>query len=48
MLVAELDAGTAAAEALIDHLQAMGSPCRATIQVKRGDREYQVIVAPFQ
>jgi len=46
MLIAELDAGTTAAEALVDHLQAMGSPVRATIPVKRGDREYQITVSP--
>ena len=45
MLIAELDAGTAAAEALVDHLQAMGAGV-ATIPVKRGDREYQIVVSP--
>lgn len=42
MLAAELDAGTAAAEALVDHLDAMGSPGRVTIPVKRGDREFEI------
>jgi len=44
MLVAEVEAGQAAAEALIDHLEAMGNPASFEIPVTRDGRSFKVKV----
>lgn len=44
MLVAEVEAGQIAAEALIDHLEAMGDPASVEIPVSRNGRSFKVKV----
>lgn len=44
MLVAEVEAGQAAAEALIDHLEAMGDPASVEIPISRNGRSFKVKV----
>ena len=44
MLAAEVEAGQIAAEALIDHLEAMGDPVSVEIPVSRNGRSFKVKV----